>query len=228
MELDSTTPMIRNPSTGLVSGLNEAAAPSVLRRSRVSSDLDDLQLLHEATGWTPSLPLRPSPSMHAQKDFILSNIRQMWRTDADWVSHQIFGVRRPPRASGQKLSAERPKAGLGVLADQPFPYQGIPAGTKHMVFWMATAGEDWTDEKINNGIANAIDDGRGGGEFVWYPNPKPSVTDEVLRHVQVFWRPAGGGAMDAEQVVEAPAVATGEAVGQETEGWTTKMVMAAA
>merc|ERR1719478_1766718 len=91
--------MIRNPSTGLVSAFNEAQAPSLLRRSRVSSDLDDLQLLHEATGWTPNLPLRPSPSMHAQQDFILSNIRQMWRTDADWVSHQIFGAEAQCRAA---------------------------------------------------------------------------------------------------------------------------------
>ena len=30
----------------------------------------------------------------------------------------------------------------------------------------------------------------GGGEFVWYPNPKPSVIDDVLSHVQVFWRPS--------------------------------------
>ena len=64
----------------------------MLLRTRVSSDLHDLQRLHEATGWTPSADqIRPTAAVRAQKELLLSNLGAMWASPMDWVFHHVFG-----------------------------------------------------------------------------------------------------------------------------------------
>lgn len=201
IELDPSAPVVRDAASGLVCGLCEqgrtavdadtSSAPADVesseptRGTRISAELDALQARHEATGWTPGAAhVRPAPATRAQKELVLANVRQSWASDADWVSHEVFRT-TARRAADGKRHAARPPRGAAVLAPQPFSYE-LPRGTMHSVYWMATSGEEWTDERITAGIAARIN----GGEFVWYPNPKPSVTDAVLSHVQVFWRPA--------------------------------------
>ena len=103
------------------------------------------------------------------------------------------------RADGRRATA-RPAAGAESFAPNPFPYDLAP-GTEHWVFWMASApGErseasitsapgERSEASITSAIAAAVD-ARGGGDFVWYYNPKPSVPDPelLLSHVQVFWQ----------------------------------------
>jgi hypothetical protein len=50
-----------------------------------------------------------------------------------------------------------------------------------------------TDDVVTGVIASEIQKLLGLGldkvDFVWYPNPKPTVhDDDRLHHVQVFWR----------------------------------------
>ena len=78
------------------------------------------------------------------------------------------------------------------LAPNPFPYD-VPRGTEHWVFWMAAPESEWPEVRIAAALAEAVD-ARGGGQFVWYPNPKMSVPDANLYHVQVFWKPDQQGA----------------------------------
>jgi len=102
-----------------------------------------------------------------------------------WVAH-IFGSLTKRGPSG-KRTAERPAAGATVFAPNPFPYD-VPAGTEHWVFWMASPEAEWPEERITAAISAEIDE-RGGGQFAWYPNPKMSIGDPELHHVQCFWRP---------------------------------------
>lgn len=71
------------------------------------------------------------------------------------------------------------------LKEQPFPYQ-VPTGTVHLVAWFSNG--PWAEANIALSIERAIDE-LGGGDFVYYTNPKKSVVDDRLEHVQVFWCP---------------------------------------
>lgn len=154
---------------------------------RVDSDLENLQLLHEVYGWPPGgAHVRPSPTVRAQKDILLRNLSSMWASSADWVFHHVFAMPTKRGADG-KRTAKHPAPGETVFARNPFPYD-VPRATEHWVFWMASNEAEWPDERIDAGLSAAIA-ARGGGQYIWYPNPKMSVPHPNLFHVQVFWRP---------------------------------------
>ena len=198
-----SSPQTRDASSSTASGQaqSSAAAPALQQphqassgnrtterlRCRISSDVEELALLHEVYGWVPGREhVRPTAAVRAQKELLLSNLGSMWASPADWVFHHVFGA-QTCRGSDGKRTATRPAAGSIVFAHNPFPYC-VPQGTEHWVFWMASPEAGWPEDRIMSAIAEAVDE-RGGGEFVWYPNPKMSVPDATLFHVQVFWRP---------------------------------------
>jgi hypothetical protein len=79
-----------------------------------------------------------------------------------------------------------------------FAYK-VPDGTNHWVQWFLLNGDEGSlnhangfvipDEEINKAIEQNLkaELGHDNFEFVWYLNPKPSLTDPDLFHVQVFW-----------------------------------------
>jgi hypothetical protein len=143
-------------------------------------------VLHEVYGWVPGKDhVRPTPETRAQKELLLSNLDSMWASHADWVFHHVFGTATKRGPTG-KRSAARPHPGSTCFAPNPFPY-AAPEGTQHCVFWMASPESEWPEARITRAICDAVDE-RGGGQFVWYPNPKMSVGDPNLHHVQVFWK----------------------------------------
>lgn len=165
-----------------------AASGAPALRCRVTASNDERQLLHEVYRWVPGAEhVRPTPAVRAQKELLLANLDSMWRSPADWVFHHVFGS-PTTRGTDGKRSATRPEPGATVFAINPFPYV-VPDNTHHWVLWMASAEPEWPDERITAELCAQIDE-RGGGEFVWYPNPKMSIGDAGLHHVQVFWVPA--------------------------------------
>jgi len=178
----------RDRATGLVNGLVPAAAANKPLRSRIPCQVQEMQKLHEATGWTPGAEhVRPNPQTLAQKEFFLQNLARMWATPADWVFCNVFDM---PVCVGPGLrTAKRPAGGLTKLMPQPFPYS-LPDDVLHFVLWCSSARTEWSTDAITASIAREVDQ-QGGGEFVWYENPKPSIEDSQLYHVHVFWkRPA--------------------------------------
>jgi len=176
-------------------------------RCRVSSDVDSLQALHEATGWTPSAEqIRPTAALRAQKELMLANISRMWVSPADLVCYQVFGGATTRGASGLR-STQRPPPGRAVLVPQPFPYD-LAAGTAHMVLWCSSPRPNWSDEQLTAEIVCAVDERWGGSstEFIWYENPKMSVPDPHLYHVQVFCRPAGSLSPQTARPSTAPSI----------------------
>ena len=189
VDLDSCEPVEHDATSGLVNGLRVGCAPAP-RRERMCTAPEAMEALHQVTGWTPAPQhVRPTEAVRAQKDFMLASIASSWQNTADWVSHDVFGTAARRALDGLR-GADRPSAGSAVLMPQPFPYD-VPVGTRHMVLWMVTeqGAPAWTDEQITARITNAVDQS-GGGDFVWYRNPKQTVLDPGLAHVQVFWRPA--------------------------------------
>jgi len=128
--------------------------------------------------------MRPNPETLMRKEFFLHNLARMWSTPADWIFCNIFDM--PVHVASGLRTAERPPRGLTKLAKQPFPYS-LPDGVQHFVLWCSSPRAEWSAEAITSSIASGVDQ-QGGGEFVWYENPKPSVEDSQLYHVQVFWK----------------------------------------
>ena len=140
-------------------------------RSVVSSAVEDLQRLHEATGWTPSAEqIRPTPTVRAQKELMLTNLERMWVTLADVLCHQVFGTVTTRAADGRHSAARPAHTELPRLVPQPFPYD-LPAGTEHMVLWCPAPEHHWSEAAITAAIALGVDARWGGGDFVWYLHP---------------------------------------------------------
>lgn len=186
---------VRDQQTGLVTGFLPLPAESVsasasakLLRSRISCDLVYMQKLHEATGWTPGAEhVRPSPDVILQKKFVLANLERMWATPADYICFNVFGVPQIRKQAGLHVAA-RPAPGLTKLTPQAFPYV-LPDETKHFVLWCSSPRKFWSEAAINRAIVRALDAQiSGSSEFVWYENPKPTVEDAQIYHVQVFCR----------------------------------------
>ena len=136
----------------------------MLRRC-ISADPAVLDALHARHDWIPdSSCVRPSDEMKRLQTAAMSGSEDILR--------DVFG--------GEALDDP-----LFRVCDQPFPYQ-VPDGTVHLVAWFSKGW--WTDAEIARRIAEAID-ARGGGDFVYYTNPKKSVVHDRFDHVQLFWRP---------------------------------------
>ena len=153
-------------------------------RIKVSSAIEDLQRLHEVTGWTPSAAqIRPTAAIRAQKELLLANLEKMWASPADVVCHQIFGTPSSRGPDGRRTAVRPAASEQPRLVPQPFPYD-LSAGVHHMVLWCPAPRQHWSDDALTAAIAVAVEERWGGGDFVWYENPKMSVPDPHLYHVQ--------------------------------------------
>jgi len=174
------------PANTAVNALLESSETPYLR-CRIPSEVEFLLKLHDRVGWTPGAggEVRPDPPTRAKKELLLQNLEQMWVSHSDYIFSQVFRSKTRRDSTGRRM-AERPPHGMSVLASQPFPYM-LPEGTTHLVFWVAASKDELDEEAISAGIGAEIDS-RGGGEFVWYENPKMSMASPHIYHVQVFWR----------------------------------------
>lgn len=167
-------------------------------RCKVSSDVAELEMLHEVYGWVPGAAnVRPTPVVRAQKELMFANVSAMWASPADWVCHDVFGSAGTRGPDGRR-ACQRPAAGQYKLVPQPWPYD-LPASTEHMLLWCTGSRSEWCETDLTAAIAREID-AQGGGEFVWYENPKMSVEDAGLYHVQVFWKRAAPSGVSAAAI----------------------------
>ena len=147
------------------------------------------RLLHEVYKWVPGREqVRPRAEVRAQKELLLTNLQQMWASRHDWVFHHVFGCATRRGPDGKRACPTPPAPGSTVFARNPYPYD-VPEGTEHCLLWMASPEAEWPEERVTARLAEAVDE-RGGGAFVWYANPKMSLDNPNMYHVQVFWRPA--------------------------------------
>lgn len=174
---------------------------------RISSDAASMAALHGAVGWTPR-DIRPTPIIRAARCDFLDEVDRIWASPGDSVLCEVFKV-RPEPGSAERLVAD-PEGVKGLhsldraLVPARFPYD-CPPGTGHACLWyflgiadcrLDPPGEDainaalveefarWTDASPLGAVASGTAPS-SLVEAVWYPNPKPSVEDRRLFHVQV-------------------------------------------
>lgn len=186
-DMPSSSGLHRGESSEVATLVPEHRTPLPTRplRCAVPSAVGFLDRLHNAVRWTPnSRQIRPTPEIRAHKDLLLCNLQRMWASPADWVYQNVFGSASRRRTDGRR-EASPPERGTCVLQEQPFPYD-VPAGTRHMVFWCACRPGEMSHQAVTAALSQEVD-ALGGGEFIFYENPKKSVEAEELCHFQVFW-----------------------------------------
>ena len=159
---------------------------SELIRSRVSSDVSELNILNMIYPWVPNeTQVRPTPEQMELKRLNLAALDQQWRSMRDYILYEIFG-KHPCVDDSNKLCTSDDAVSVADVRFCPshFPYN-IQAGGKHWVLWFGCHEEP--NLNINNIIAKMIKEraGHDDFDFAWYPNPKMSLPD--FYHVHVFW-----------------------------------------
>merc|ERR1719487_3064392 len=95
--------------------------------------------LHRATGWTPRFEhARPTEERAEEIRRALEDPAPVERGSKRYFDIAAAAVRAMERELA--FGTATPAAGSAVLAPQPLPFD-LPAGTRHMVLWMAEAAE---------------------------------------------------------------------------------------
>jgi hypothetical protein len=156
---------------------------------KICNDLEELDKLHELTGWTPSSRhIRPSPEIISKKNVFLSNLKAIYNDVSDYILHKLFGykIHRDLNYPFKLIITDNIQERRNVLVENIFPYQTTDE-TKHLIMWyiIPIGGTIPTDDEISCDIEKELKK-FFLSEFVWYENPKMSVVSNKLYHVQVF------------------------------------------
>jgi hypothetical protein len=155
----------------------------MLLRTKISSDSDNLDLLHQEYNWIPSSEnVRRSEETQAKQMLDMIPVQKYYASFRDYILDIIFGANVMMNTNGQLLAKETYfKQEYKLLLNQ-YPYKVSPQ-TKHYILWYI--GEKPTDEQITKDIDSEIGEWKNyqQTQFVWYENPK--IHREVY-HVQVF------------------------------------------
>ena len=156
-----------------------------MQDNKISTELVDLDNLHQLTLWTPnSQQIRPTELVIQEKKLFLANVLTFYQSINDYILDIIFEQPTNFTPDGKltvNLLEVKPQF---KLIRNKFPYN-LPITTQHYILWFTTKENSYTDQEIKNCIDLEIKQCFGQKrEFVWYQNPKMSLPE--LYHVQVF------------------------------------------
>jgi hypothetical protein len=135
--------------------------------------------------------IRPSVESLKKKRALMADIDSEWLDVCDYILYIVFD--QPiVRMLDVKTAGNSNALPDYVFKESTFRYNVAP-NTHHYVLWFAQYNFEYGLEKYNVGNINSIltkeleilTKNSKFFNFVWYINPKPSVTD--FFHVQVFW-----------------------------------------
>ena len=166
------------------------AVRSQLLRRKISSDIDDLQVLHATYPFVPAADqVRPSPAMKEQKAIKLKEITEQWRDFVDFIYHMAFDCPFLEGDDKRRVVAQRHRNTITRDGRHSFKPNIFPYMTQgnHYVMWFPEKEQKRTDDQITETINASIKFlvGSDQYDFGWYVNPKMTVPE--FFHVQVFW-----------------------------------------
>jgi len=150
-------------------------------RSRIPSDLNELDKLNAVHKWIPGRhQVRPTQEQVSAKAYHVQYIRQNFYSEVDYILKTAFGL-SSTRIDGLH-SVDRDNLGVKkVFVENKFPYQ---TQGKHYVMWYTYKPDEVQVTKdIEEAILGIV--GNESFQFGWYENPKMTIPD--IYHVQVFW-----------------------------------------
>ena len=157
-------------------------------RSKISSNIQDLNNLHKTHSWIPDeTMIRPTAAILENKRQFSQYVLANWMSFRDFILDTHFKYRIDIE-DGHKYVVEEVKKSEWNFGKSLFPYD-LSNEVNHYVLWNSLYDyfNDFSDTVINNIIAETLVAmlGTDQFDFVWYVNPKPSIPE--LWHCQVFW-----------------------------------------
>ena len=166
-------------------------------RCQISSDVDGLELLHQKTKWIPGqVNIRPKAAEKKAKNEKINAEQAQYASGMDYIFDHVFECESKKDDSGLLAVSNKEELTQEVFKPNRFPYHLHPK-TQHYVMWYSSGDETTISaEKITKDINKEIkkivdkDDSidkkdKDNYDFVWYFNPKMTVSD--VYHAQVFW-----------------------------------------
>jgi hypothetical protein len=145
-------------------------------RGKISSDLDDLDALHEKFPFLPSREtIRPTPNIMEMKWQKCMEIASTWASFKDYTLHRVFGV--PFHFRGERFEAVSDiVCGRAVFQQNEFPYA---TGAEHAVMWYGSAVQERTSDEISHDIETTLRNQLESDafDFGWYVNPKMTIPE---------------------------------------------------
>lgn len=160
----------------------------ILLRSKISSNMEDLNELHKERWWIPNKNMiRPQKDVLDSKREFSKNVLAKWATYRDFILDTHF--RYPINTYNNLLIVDdTDKKEEWNFRASLFPYN-LPADVNHYVLWNSKYDyfTEFDEVKINRIIKECLSNMLNSDDFdfAWYLNPKPSIPD--LWHCQVFW-----------------------------------------
>ena len=162
-----------------------------LVRSLISSNLQDLNQLHEIYKWIPSSEqIRPNVELIEIKKLKIQQIVDNWVSYKDYILHHIFKKKYKIRLFDNLsyVDDQENVFNYKIFVLNEFPYN-LEMGN-HWVLWY---GQETQGMLTPQDIGNDIDDelkkilapNEDSYDFAWYINPKMSIPE--FFHVQLFW-----------------------------------------
>jgi hypothetical protein len=157
-------------------------------RSKISSNIQDLNNLHKTHSWIPDeTMIRPTAAILENKRQFSQYVLANWMSFRDFILDTHFKYRIDIEDS-HKYVVDEVKKSEWNFGKSLFPYD-LPNGVNHYVLWNSLY--DYFNEFCDTVINSIINDtlvsmlGTDQFDFAWYVNPKPSIPE--LWHCQVFW-----------------------------------------
>jgi hypothetical protein len=154
----------------------------------ISSDIEELNRLHEIYYWIPNeYMIRPTDSILQEKDVFSKFILEQWHSYKDYILDTHFF--RGMSLFDNRLRLTNPiTESEWFFSRSSFPYD-LAEGVNHYVLWNCFYDYyfDFKESVIDTIIKDTLGViiGSEDFDFAWYKNPKPSIPE--LWHVQVFW-----------------------------------------
>ena len=153
-------------------------------RNRIDPCLDNLETLNCHFPWIPGKDnIRPNEEISLKKENWLENILNFYEDETQYVLAEIFDF-KSEFISGKLHVKREDITEKHIFKENMFPYE-LLVGTNHYVLWYS-----YNETNINNinkdiciELQNLLK--HNNFDFVWYENPKKSVSK--ITHYQVFW-----------------------------------------
>jgi hypothetical protein len=156
-------------------------------RCRISSDIKDLNRLHDIHNWIPNeIMIRPNEKILEVKHQFNRYIYNMWTSPKDYILATHFKYETDMEDGHICVPKITPNE--CNFSESMFPYK-LHQRTRHFVLWNSSADyyHQFEEQEINKLIIENLKKITKSDKFnfVWYINPKPSIPE--LWHCQIFW-----------------------------------------
>jgi hypothetical protein len=147
--------------------------------TKISSDSETLNKYNKIYPWIPnSTQTRPPFESKDEKKFFLKNVENNFHSTLDYVLKMILKFPSKRINGKHKVDVSNLEKRKAFIPNK-FPYQ---CKGNHWVMWYSY--EVQNEEEITNDISNYLRESLGNDkfEFVWYLNPKMTISGDKSIH----------------------------------------------